>query len=142
MLDANVWISALIWGGKPAAIIKAAENHKIRIFLSEEILDEISQVLNYPRLSKIYIAEGLSREDLIETVLKIGKLVNVTKKSKAITDHPADDKFLDCASAANADSVVSGDKHLLKAGCYMKTKILSVNEFLRLINVKNSGPQR
>ena len=50
VLDANVWVSALIWGGKPAEIIKAAENHKITIILSEEIIKELSQVLAYPKL--------------------------------------------------------------------------------------------
>ena len=28
VLDTNVWVSALLWGGKPAAVIKAAEEGK------------------------------------------------------------------------------------------------------------------
>ncbi len=53
VLDANVWVSALLWGGKPAAVIKAAEDGKICIVTSEEIVEEISKVLTYPKLSKV-----------------------------------------------------------------------------------------
>ena len=136
VLDANVWVSALLWGGKPAAVIKAAEDGKISIVTSEEIVGEISQVLTYPKLSKIYQAENLRHEDLIEAVLKIAKFVKVTKKFNVVLEHSADDKFIDCALAAGADYIVSGDKHLLKIVSYKKTQILSVNEFLQLIETK------
>ena len=97
---------------------------------------EISHVLTCPKLEKIYRDEGLRREDLIESVIRIGKFVKVTKKVDVVREHPADDKFLDCALAAGADYVVSGDKHLLKVVCYRKTKILSVNEFLQILEAK------
>jgi predicted nucleic acid-binding protein len=32
--------------------------------------------------------------------------------------------------------LVSGDKHLLKLICYHKTKVLSVNEFLQVLEAK------
>lgn len=47
-----------------------------------------------------------------------------------------DDKFIECAFAAGADYIVSGDKHLLKVACYKKTQIASVNEFLQIIETK------
>jgi len=128
----NVWISALVWGGKPAQIIKAAEDGKVTIFLSEEIVGEISQVLTYPKLKKIYQAEGLHHQELIEAVLKVSKFVEVNKKVNVVLEHPADDKFIDCALAAKADYIVSGDKHLLNIGSYRKTSILSVSEFFKL----------
>jgi putative PIN family toxin of toxin-antitoxin system len=126
----------MLWGGKPAEIIKAAEDQRICIFTSEDIVAEISSVLTYPKLKKIYQVEGLHREDLIETVLKIGKFVKVTKKLNVVKEHPADDKFIECAFAAGADYIVSGDKHLLKVACYKKTQIVPVNEFLQLIETK------
>ena len=133
VLDANVWISALLWGGKPAEIIKSAENRRVSLFTSEEIMMEISSVLAYPRLAKAYQGSGLRREDLVETVLRIGRFVKVKEKVKVVGDYPADDKFLECAFAAGADYIVSGDKHLLKIICHRKTKILSVNDFLQVI---------
>ena len=70
---------------------------------------------------------------MIEQILKTAKFVKVTNKLQVIKEHPADNKFLECAIAAKADYVVSGDKHLLKIEAYKKIKILSVNDFLRLI---------
>ncbi len=136
VLDTNVWVSALLWGGKPAEIVRAAEDRKIRIFISEEIIVEISRVLGYPKLERIYQTEGLCREDLVEQVLRIGEFAEVTQKVNVIHEHPADDKFLECALAAGADFVVSGDKHLLKVASFGKTGILSVGEFIHIQNAK------
>lgn len=132
VLDTNVWVSALLWGGKPAAVIKAAEEGKVSVYSSEEIVAEISQVLAYPKILKIYQSEGL-RNELIEAVLKVVKLVEVTKKVKVVLEHPADDKFLDCALAARADCIISGDKHLLKVGSYMTVRVVSVSAFLETL---------
>jgi putative PIN family toxin of toxin-antitoxin system len=136
VLDANVWVSALLWGGKPAEIVRAAEEGKVCIITSEEIIGEISQVLNYPKLRKVYQAAGLRHEDLIEAVLKVVKFVKVTEKVNVVVEHPADDKFIECALAAGADYIVSGDKHMLKIGGYKKTPILSVSEFLLVLEAK------
>jgi uncharacterized protein len=136
VLDANVWISALLWGGKPAEIIKTAEDLQFVILLSEEIVREISQVLMYPKLAKVYQAAGLRHEDLIEAVLKIGKFVQVTEKVSIVVTHPADDKFLECALAASAEYIVSGDKHLLELVNHKKIRIMSVNDFLKIIQIK------
>jgi putative PIN family toxin of toxin-antitoxin system len=105
----------------------------VRLFISEDIVGEISQVLNYPKLRKIYEAEGLRHEELIESILKIVRFVRVTKLIKAVSEHPADDKFIECALEAKADHIVSGDKHLLSVGIYRKVKIISVNEFLQVL---------
>jgi len=70
---------------------------------------------------------------LIQTVLRIAKFVKVTKKLDVVREHSADNKFVECALAAGADYIVSGDKHLLKVGCYKKTQIVSVKEFLKKI---------
>ncbi|HSQ48218.1 MAG TPA: putative toxin-antitoxin system toxin component, PIN family [Candidatus Deferrimicrobiaceae bacterium] len=120
----------MLWGGKPAEIVKAAEQGKVCLIISEEIIEEISQVLSYPKLKKVYEAEGLPHQDLIEAVLKVGKFVQVTQKVRVVLDHPSDDKFIDCALASKAGYIVSGDKHLLKIGCYRKIPILSVSAFL------------
>ncbi|MCW4008679.1 MAG: putative toxin-antitoxin system toxin component, PIN family [Candidatus Bathyarchaeota archaeon] len=133
VLDVNVWVSALLWGGKPAEIVKAAEGGKVVIFTSEEIVGEISQVLNYPKLRRVYQAAGLRHKDLVEAVLKLVRFVEVSKRVNVVMEHPADDKFIECALAASADYIVSGDMHLLKIGSYQKTRISMVSEFLQCL---------
>ena len=56
--------------------------------------------------------------------------VNVVKKD------PSDNKFIECAIAANADYLVSGDEHLLEIGRYQDTRIVSVREFLQILTLK------
>ena len=86
----------------------------------------------YPKLEKIY-RDQLNHEDLIEQVLKIAKFLKPTSKVQVIKEHPANNSVLECALAACADYIVSGDKHLLKVASFEKTKLLSVNGFLKLI---------
>jgi uncharacterized protein len=126
----------LLWGGKPAEIIKSAEAKNVSVFLSEDIVGEITQVLTYPKIKNVYKTLGLQSEDLIEAVLKIAKFVKVTKKLHVVEEHSADDKFIECAQSAKADYIISGDKHLLKVACYKKTQIISVHEFIQILTKK------
>jgi len=66
-------------------------------------------------------------------VLKIAKFVKPTSKVQVIQEHPADNSVLECAQAACADYIISGDKHILRLASFEKTKIVSVNDFLKLI---------
>jgi putative PIN family toxin of toxin-antitoxin system len=126
----------LLWGGKPAEIIKSAEEQNVSIFLSEEIVAEITQVLTYPKIKNVYKTSGLTSEDLVKAVLKTAKFVKVTKKLHVVEEHSADDKFIECAKSAKADYIISGDKHLLKMACYKRTKIVSVSEFIQILTKK------
>ena len=49
----------------------------------------------------------------METVMRIAKFVKVTKKLDVVLEHGADNKFMECALAAGADYIVSGDRHIL-----------------------------
>ena len=55
-----------------------------------------------------------------------------TKKFNVVLKYSENDKFINCAMAAGAEYIVSGDKRLLK----IVTQILSVKEFLQLIETK------
>ncbi len=133
VLDTNVWVSAMVWGGSPAKIIKASEEGRILIMMSEEVIEEVSRILAYDRLRKIYEEAGVSRETLIGTMLRIGKLVGVETRLNLIREDSSDNKFLECAVDGDADYVVSGDEHLLKIGRYKGIRILSVTQFLKLL---------
>jgi putative PIN family toxin of toxin-antitoxin system len=91
---------------------------------------EISEVLAYPKLEKTYGSE-LRRDELVEQVLKIAEFVEAPSVADVIKEHLADNKFLDCALAGNADYIVSGDRHLLKVVSYRKTGIVTVSNFLK-----------
>ncbi|MBF2056413.1 MAG: putative toxin-antitoxin system toxin component, PIN family [Cyanobacterium sp. T60_A2020_053] len=52
ILDVNVWISALLWGGTPAKILRLAYQNKIVIFISEEIMLELKTTLRRQKFQK------------------------------------------------------------------------------------------
>ena len=133
VLDTNVWVSAMIWGGLPAEVINAAENNSIRIITSEEIIKEINQTLAYPKLKRIYEKAGVTRQELVEAALRIGKLTEVTTKVNIVHEDKADNKFLECAFDSKADFLVTGDEHLLKIKRYKRTRIRSVKQFIRIL---------
>jgi putative PIN family toxin of toxin-antitoxin system len=131
VLDSNVWISGLIWDGTPGQILRAAQEDKLWLLISEEILAEISRVLDYPKIKNDYEPAGRSREDIIALIVMLGTVVQVTQRVDVVNEHPADNKVIESALAGKADYLISGDKHLLKLGSYKKIKILYVKDFLK-----------
>jgi predicted nucleic acid-binding protein len=53
-----------------------------------------------------------------------------------IAADPDDNKFVDCAIVANADYIVSQDKHfdILKKIDFPKVNIIRIEEFARIVN--------
>ena len=123
----------MIWGGSPARIIKEAKENRVCIVISEDIVGEIDRTLAYHRLRRVYETAGISRQNLIEAVFQVSKLVEVKTKIKVVHEDSADDKFIECAVDSKADYIVSGDDHLLKIGAYKKTRIVSVKQILKIL---------
>jgi putative PIN family toxin of toxin-antitoxin system len=123
----------MIWGGSPARIVKAAEEDRVCIIISEDIVGEINRTLAYHRLKRVYENAGISRQNLVTAIFQISKLVEVKTKINVVHKDSADDKFIECAVDGKADFIVSGDDHLLKIGSYKRTRIVSVKEFLKIL---------
>jgi predicted nucleic acid-binding protein len=55
--DANIYVSAFLWGGNPAKVFQRALAGTDKIYVTREILDEIQGVLSRPKfhLDKTHI---------------------------------------------------------------------------------------
>lgn len=128
--DTNIYISAILFGGKPEQIIKFAAAEKITLLISHDILAEIAFVLR----SKF----GWSNQqiDQIDEMLKdTCFFVTPARKLKVIKDDDADNRTLGCASEGKADFIVTGDKrHLLPLKEYEGIRIVDAAYFLEIIN--------
>jgi putative PIN family toxin of toxin-antitoxin system len=133
VLDTNVWISAMLWGGLPAEIMKAAEGGRVTLLLSEGAVEEMSRVLSHDRLRKVYEGAGVSREELVERALSLSRVVKVKTKLGVVLRDPSDDKFLECAVDGGADYLVSGDEHLLEIKEYRGIEVLTAREFVEIL---------
>ena len=54
-----------------------------------------------------------------------------------LEDDPDDNRILECALAANASYIISGDEHLLDLGEYRGIMIISLAGFLKLLDFWN-----
>jgi putative PIN family toxin of toxin-antitoxin system len=127
VLDSNVFISALLFGGKPREILDLAIKGLIEVAISDGILDEIKGVLEgkkfqYP--AKIVRALVNEIEDLTE-------FVEPDKKIEAVPEDPEDNRVLECAVKSGANIIVSGDSHLLALQSFGQVKIMNPDDFLR-----------
>lgn len=136
VLDTNVVLSAVLFGGKPRRVLESAVGGTIQLSVSEPILAELKTVLQRPKF-------GLSAQfvqTVISEVAGIAEWVEPVEHFEIVTDDPTDNWFIDCAVAAKADYLISGDNHLLKLGRCGKTKIVNVDDFLAVLSKLKNRP--
>jgi putative PIN family toxin of toxin-antitoxin system len=129
VMDTNVMVSALLFGGTPGELIPLWKSGRIKPLASAEIIDEYIRVLAYPKfkLSEEEIHYLLYLEILpYFDVLSIKQVV-----SPIIKADPSDDKFILCADFGKANVLISGDRHLLSLKQYKKIRILNPEQFLK-----------
>jgi putative PIN family toxin of toxin-antitoxin system len=125
VVDSNVLISAIAFGGKPEEVVRLADHGEIRLYLSAFILDEVRRVLLSPKLS-------VAPSD-VEEFLGFLRYTRVRRPTGAlrVSRDPSDDAILECAVAAKADFLVTGDRDLLVLEHHGKTAIVAPADFLR-----------
>jgi len=126
VLDTNTLISALGWRSKPHQVFRMCVAGDIKLVLSLPILEELEQVMEYPKFD---FPEQI-KDEFLSQLIACARLVLPVQKVEVILADPEDDKFLECAMAANADYIVSGDHHLLELEEYGDIRIVKASKFL------------
>ena len=127
VVDTNVIVSALLFGGTPGRLIDLWKEGRIQLFVCKEIIDEIMRVLTYPRFQ---LSEKEISYLIYDEILPYSEIVDIPSGPVIISRDPSDDKFIRCAESAGADVIVSGDRHLLSLKEHGYTKILTPARFL------------
>lgn len=128
VVDTNIYISAIFWGGKPRQVIDLGRSEKVLIYSSYSIVAEIAGKLK----SKFNLTEEETSQ-IIFDFSTFTTLIETQNSIKVIDDDPDDDKFIECAVSSVSDFIVSGDKHLLNLKEYNGIKILKAADFLSFI---------
>lgn len=121
ILDSNVYISAVLFGGKPRQIIEAALAGRIRLAVSAAILEEIESVLK----GKKFKFPEIATREIINEIASLAEIFEPVEKISRIKEDPADNRILECALAAGAAAIVSGDSHLLSLGIFHAIPVLN-----------------
>ncbi len=139
VVDTNVLVSALI-SPQGAAARLLAHPVPYTLVLSTAILDELERVLRYPRLARRYhITPTLARDYvavLATTALLVGVDPTHSAAARGAAPDPDDDKFLACALAADADTVVSRDIHLRGLGEFSGIPIVTPEQLLAFLDAQ------
>lgn len=127
VLDTNGLISSLSRRGNYYSVWKSFQEGKYILCLSNDIIEEYTEIIG--RLMSPQIADHV-----IALLLKSNnvELIYPTFRLGLIHADPDDNKFVDCAFAANATYIVSDDSHfdILKSIKFPKIMVLTLREFL------------
>jgi uncharacterized protein len=121
IIDTNVLVSGIFFGGPPARILKAWQDGRFQIVLSEDILDEYRRVIQ-TLAAKL---EHIDFEPILEKIVIESQLVPSYAFESPVCEDPDDDKFLACAMVSKSNYLVTGDNHLLKIGKFLDTFIVT-----------------
>ena len=128
VLDTNVIASGVYWKGSSFEIIQRWTTDQFQVFITGEILNEYKMVLE--RLDPIPTKPVA--QHWIPFIFQNSVLVTAKTRVKICRD-PDDDKILECAIAAEAKYIVSGDKDLLSLHQFQSIGIVTPPAFLNIL---------
>lgn len=124
VVDTNVVISGIFFGGNPRKIVESVVDGKIEAIATKEIIEEYMEIVDYMVEKK----QGKLDHSMLSPLYSSMRLIEAETSVDVCRD-PDDNKFIECAVDAKALYIVSGDKDLLDVGKYGDVKIVTAKEF-------------
>src|SRR6266498_3298408 len=124
VLDTNIWVSYFI-NARADYLIKWIVNNPIIVFTSQELMDEIEEVLGRPKFKKQF---PFPISEFVLLHLQVCNFIRVAKEFKSAPD-PDDDFLFDLCKKSNAEYLVTSDKKLLAFRPSFKLTIITFLEF-------------
>lgn len=134
VLDTNCLIASLSRSGQYYPVWKGLQTGKYTLCVSTDILEEYAEIIT--EKMSVNVATNVIHL-LLES--EFVELVNPYFSLHLIEADHDDNKFVDCAFAANATYIVSDDKHfdVLKDIAFPRLLVLKLKEFLGLLLSKD-----
>ena len=128
VLDTNIVVSAALkLAGLQRTVLLLALTKPARLYLSPQVFSEYRAVLSR---AELHIRKGL-RQQLLQLLENRAHFVEPSGLLQ-VTPDPADNIFLECADAARADYLITGNqRHFPKF--WKKTKIITSREFIGIV---------
>lgn len=128
VFDTNVVVSACFWRGAPFECLSLWGQERLVAAISPPLLAEYEETFEELLLD---YGERLHVE-WVELLRTSAEMVFPVERASGATPDPFDEMVLECALAAQADAIVSGDKkHLLVLGEFRGIPILSPGDSLK-----------
>ena len=134
IVDTNVLISGLMWGGPPNRILKWARDGLVVLITCESTINELKRVIQYKRFNQRLSVLKISPPDVIAYAMNLVTFVpDPPDIPQVISEDPFDNVFLALASENEAHLIVSGDHHLLDLKEYNFIKIVTPSLAVQVI---------
>ena len=132
ILDTNIFVSGIFFGGKPRKILNLIEEKTITPCFTTKTISELEAILNHEKFAPQRKLLPFTIGDFL-TKLKTYSLIfpQPSKIPNIIKVDPADNHLLACALISGASFIVTGDKHLLSLKEFQGIFILPPKEFLK-----------
>lgn len=130
VLDTNILISAILFGGKPRQVLERVIRGEIRLCISEAILEELKGVLRRSKFD--YSTEAI--QVILTELISLSDFVSPPKTIRVVSEDPEDNRILECAVEAEANYIITGDVHLLRLGRYQDIEVLNAVAFLEKLS--------
>jgi putative PIN family toxin of toxin-antitoxin system len=129
VVDTNVLIPGVFFGGMPARVPEAWRDGKFDLVASPDILEE------YRRVGEELAARftGVSLAPLLALLVMTAEIIEPPGLTEQVSRDPDDDKFIACALAGDCQCIISGDKDLLEVSGYQGIKVVAPREFLESV---------
>ena len=109
--------------------------HDVEVYICEQQLDEIRNVIARPKFDNIISAE--TRYYFFEMVYDVCFFTDITIEAKSAIRDPKDLYLLSMAESVPVDYIVSGDKDLTDLKEHVGIPILKYSELIIMLNSKN-----
>jgi len=135
VLDTNVVVSAvLVPSGTQASILMLALTGRIALYVTSSVLAEYEEVLRRPRLK----LQPHRIDAAMAAIRKVAHLVQPTQ-AVSVSPHASDNRFLECAEAAEADWLITGNTSHFPQN-HGQTKTVTGRRFLEILT-ESGGSQ-
>lgn len=108
VLDTNVVVSGLLWGGPPRRLLELARQDT-----SAVLLDELADVLARAKFAVPLATHGITPDGILRGYAALAQTVAAPLIARTVPADADDDAVIACALAAKARLIVTGDRDLL-----------------------------
>jgi len=135
VLDSGVLVSAFVTPkGISAELLHSARQDLFKIYLCEQIFEEIKRVLlTYPHIREQYFYSNRQVAMFCQGLRDATNLVAKIPVIKVVANDPNDDMVVACAIKAKAQYIVTRDDDMLVIGKYKGIKIVTPEDFMEVL---------
>ena len=131
VLDTNIVVSGLIWGGVPRRLLDLGQDGQVTLFSRSVLLDELADVLGRDKFAALLTSQGITPAFLMQRYGMLAMLVKPQPIERTVPNDADDDAVIATALTAQVDVIATGDSDLLVLHPWRGIQILNAADALQ-----------